>query len=303
MNENTHDIIADTDQKKIYRRLNFALIRAIAALLAAGILLAATGFAVIDLLRGPKEITAIQDEEQGTFVSRDVFAILGFYADDVKGDTVTGRYALVPMGGKLVSVYFTQRYLESADTVCDETYDYINGKISALDHYVKVQGTVGKLSENASGLMYDWFGLNKDQLVEMRMIDDTEDYADYLTDEVLIVDTVNGYGQNLIVSLSVISGLLLLYMAVELVLMAVGFYLPGRGKKSEAEFGEPVEPDFITSENESGTLGVFYSEDDTSESGSPGAEKTDGPVGPDSSDIMDASVPRSDTDENTEDPK
>lgn len=237
MNENFNDTTMETIEKRAQKRLNLALIRAVAALIIAGVILASTGFAVIDLLEGPKESTVIQDEEQGAFVSSEIFNILGFYADDVKDEKVVGRYALTKMGTKLVSVYFTQRYLESADTVCDDTYDFLSRKIQAFDHYVKVQGTVDVLSEKSSGLMYDWFGLNKAQLVEMGVIADTEDYADHLADQVLIVDTVNGYDQAVVIVLSSVAAALLLYMIVELALMGVGFYAvkPKKEEKAETE--------------------------------------------------------------------
>lgn len=220
------------------KKLTFALIRCIAALVLAAILLAATGFSIVSLLRGPTESPAIQNEEQGAFVYRDVNIIIGFYADDAKGDKINGRYGLVPMNGKLATVRFTNRYLESAGKLCDNTYDYFNGVVQSLDEYVVVQGTVGTLTEDQAALMYDWFGLNKDQLVEIGFIADTDDYAQYLSDEVLLVDTVQGYDQSLVIILSSIAGALLLYMLVEMVLMACGFYRPDRKKTLEGPSDE-----------------------------------------------------------------
>lgn len=223
------------------KKLTFALIRCVAALVIAAILLAATGFSVVSLLRGPVESPAIQDEEQGAFVYRDVNIIIGFYADDANGDKVTGRYGLVPMNGKLATVRFTGRYLENAGKICDNTYDYFNGKTQALNEYVVVQGTVDTLTEDQSALMYDWFGLNKDQLVEIGFIGDTDDYAQYLSDEVLLVDTVQGYDQRIVIILSSIAGALLLYMLAEMVLMACGVYKPKRKKAHDGALEEDPE--------------------------------------------------------------
>lgn len=247
---------ADNNTQQKNSKLNSALIRCVSSLLLAVLLLSVTGFAVISLLKGPRESADIQTDQPGDFVYREIFSILGFYAEDATEDRVHGLYGLVPMGGKLVTVHFTERYLQSAEAVCDNTYSYINGDISTLNKYISVQGTVGTLTEAQSALMYDWFTLNKGQLVEMGVIGDTDDYADYLTDTALFVDTVHGYNQTTVIVLSVIAGIFLLCMAVELYLMGSGFYLPGRrNKKSETdtspESGEPETKDDLTeAENE-----------------------------------------------------
>ncbi len=221
----------EAKEKKISHGLKLAMIRAGAALLAAVILLVGTGLSAFTLIRGAQEPESLLEVEDGAFVKRDVFAILGFYGEEVSGkDKVTARYAVVPVDGKLATVLFSGRYLESAMAVQNNTYDFVNGKVETLDKYVKVQGTVAQLSEEQSGLMYDWFGINKDQLVSMNFISDTDDYADYLTDTVILVDTVNYRSQNLVIALNIIAALCLVYFAAELVLMAAGFYHPGRKK-------------------------------------------------------------------------
>lgn len=222
----------NTENGNKNKKLNFALGRCIGAFVLAVVLLAVTGFSAIDLMKGPKETVNFLIEEQGSFVSREVFAILGFYAEDARGDHVTARYAVVPVGGKLVTVRFTERYLESAKAVCDNTYAVFNGEADSYNKYVVVQGTLDTVTNAQSAIMYDWFGLNREQLVELHVINDTDDYADYLDDTMLVVDTVKGYDQSLVIGLSAAAGALLLYMVVELVLMGGGFYLP-IGKKTE----------------------------------------------------------------------
>lgn len=222
----------NTENGNKNKKLNFALGRCIGAFVLAVVLLAVTGFSAIDLMKGPKETVNFLIEEQGSFVSREVFAILGFYAEDARGDHVTARYAVVPVGGKLVTVRFTERYLESAKAVCDNTYAVFNGEADSYNKYVVVQGTLDTVTNAQSAIMYDWFGLNREQLVELHVINDTDDFADYLDDTMLVVDTVKGYDQSLVIGLSAAAGALLLYMLVELVLMGGGFYLP-IGKKTE----------------------------------------------------------------------
>lgn len=236
------------------KRLRNSVIRMAAALVIAVVLLAVTGFSPLKLIKGPTETEDIQSNDVGDFVKRDVYAILGFYADEKasNGDTIS-RYAVVPMNGKLASVHFTKRYLESAGNVCDATYDFINGKLSSLDAYVTVEGTVDKLSEGASSLLYDWFGTNKAQLVEMNLIADTDDYSTYLTDYVLRVDTINGHSETLSVVLGVLAGIFVLYAIVEIILMATGFYLPKTPKEEaddEAEEAHASETDAATREGD-----------------------------------------------------
>jgi len=233
--------------KKKNLRLQNALLRAGAALLAAVVLLAVSKFSAVDLIKGAKESDSVQDEELGTFVMRDVFAILGFY-DEVSDNSTQGEYALVPMGGKFVTVHFSKRYLESAAAVETATYDYINGNSTSLDKYFVVEGTTETLSEEMSTKMYEWFDLNKDWMVEAGVIADTDDAATYLSDVVLEVDTVNSMSETLVLVLTGLAAAMLLYMIVEFVLMAVGFYLGEPKKKKTKEAAESAEAEPKTSE-------------------------------------------------------
>jgi hypothetical protein len=140
----------------------------------------------------------------------------------------------------LLQVHFTRRYLDSADAVCDATYDFINGNRETLDVYCAVEGTVAELDNDASGLMYDWFALNYDQLVEMNMIAETDDYADYVTDYVLLVDTVDGRSTAYVTTIGIISAALLAYAIVELTLILSGFYVKLAAKRGN-NAGKPEE--------------------------------------------------------------
>ena len=256
------EVTVETAVPDAKKKLHKALVRAGVALLAAIILLAVTKFSIIDLIKGAKEADTVQDEEIGTFVKRDVFAILGFLdaktddtaktdanATDTTTDTSTtgtltpaetasGEYALVPMGGKFVTVHFTKRYLESAYAIEAETYSYINGGVSSLDSYVKVEGTTEKISEDLSTKMYDWFALNKDWMVQAGVIANADDSATYLSDVIWEVDTVNSMSEVLVYTLTGLAAALVLYVIVELILMATGFYLNGPKKKKAKKDGE-----------------------------------------------------------------
>ena len=263
--ESTAEVSTETSNEEILeatigapeskKKLHKALIRVGAAFLAALVLLAVTKLSIVDLIKGAKAADAVQDEEIGTFVKRDVFAILGFFdaeaeidttATDVTtdasttesltpADSTSGEYALVPMGGKFVTVHFTKRYLDSAYAIEAQTYSYINGSVSALDSYVTVEGTTKTISEDLSTKMYDWFALNKDWMVQAGVISDTDDNATYLSDVVFEVDTVNGQSEVLVYVLTGLAAVCALYILVELILMATGFYLNGPKKKKTKE--------------------------------------------------------------------
>ena len=216
----TADNIAEEPKEKKPHDLKFALIRCAGALVVAAALLFATGFSAISLVRGPAESVSVQDEENGAFVKKEIIAILANYAPEGE----KGYYAVVPMNGALVTVNFTGRYQESVDEIMSETAKFVGGTISALDKYVVVQGTVSQLSEEQSTAMYEWFAANKDAMVANNVISDAYDAADYLSEKVLLVDTVNGMNQTLVMALSALALLLVLYVIAELVLMALGFY-------------------------------------------------------------------------------
>ena len=263
--ESTAEVSTETSNEEILeaaigapeakKKLHKALIRVGAALLAALVLLAVTKLSIVDLIKGAKAADAVQDEEIGTFVKRDVFAILGFFDAEAETDTTatdvttdasttesltpadstSGEYALVPMGGKFVTVHFTKRYLDSAYAIEAQTYSYINGSVSALDSYVTVEGTTKTISEDLSTQMYDWFALNKDWMVQAGVISDADDNATYLSDVVFEVDTVNGQSEVLVYVLTGLAAVCALYILVELILMATGFYLNGPKKKKTKE--------------------------------------------------------------------
>ena len=265
-------------------RLRNALLRAGAALLAAVILLAVTGRSLIDLKKGATASSAIQDEELGAFVKCEVFAFLGFYdagaaaSDEASAATAsasTGEYALVPMSDKFVTVHFSKRYLQSAAEIEAETYRFINGEISSFDKYMVVEGTTATLSEEMSTKMYEWFALNKDWMVQAGVISDTEDDADYLSDTVLEVDVVNSMSETLVFALAGLAAACVLYIIVELVLMATGFYLNGSKKKKDEEDGaeDDSEEKELADEAEAGAENEIAAAEETisSEEG----EKTD----------------------------
>lgn len=216
--------------------------RSVAAIILAAILLWASGFGIFDLLSTPVNVSEAVDEV-GAYVSAEVNIIIGFCAEEVRGDKVIAIYGLAPINGKYTAVRFTQRYFESAEAVLNSTYDYINLKKDNLEVYVNVSGTLEQSSESLASYVYDWYGLNREQLISMGVIYDTEDYATFLSDYVLNVDMIGGKSQGVIITCTVGAGIFALYALVEMILMLVGFYLPEEFKTRKAKLAEAEDAD------------------------------------------------------------
>lgn len=231
--EALEEILGEDNAPTPHKDLRLALVRCGAALFAAAIMLLATGFSAINLIKGPVESVSIQEEENGAFVKKEVIAILDNYAPEGS----KAIFAVVPMNGALVTIDFSRRYSDSVSTIMDETDKLVAGELAALDKYVVVQGTVSELSDEQSKQLYDWFDANRDEMVEKNVISADYSAVDYLSEKVLLVDTVNGRSQTLVMVLSGLATLLVLYVVAELVLMALGFYKPKK-EKNEDDAGE-----------------------------------------------------------------
>lgn len=230
------------------RRLKKALIRSLAAFAAALLLLGVTRLSIVNLLKGPAEITDLHNAGQGDFVKFGVSAIMGFY-DENNASGEKGVYAILPMQGKFVTLRLSPRYLESAEAVKAQSLDLLNGLSADMDKYFLVEGTVKTLPEPLHDQLYRWFEGQKTWMQEIGLLPEITDSAVYLSNVVLEVDSVNGMNEGLVLAFSGLSALLLLYVLAELVLMASGFYLRqpkkqgGAPENAEADFGGEVSPE------------------------------------------------------------
>ncbi len=209
------------------KRLINALIRVGCALIVAAILITVTKLSIFDLIKRPAETDAAQNEEMGSFVKQDVTLLLG----DLSDQGLSKNYMLAVSYDKIIVVHFTNRYLANATAIENDTLKFINGEITTYDKYVTVEGTIEKQSEDLSGKLYEWFDANRSWMQEKGVIYETNDAAIYLSDAVLTVDAVNSMSETLVWILTVLAALLLLYIIVELVLMACGVYLKEPKKK------------------------------------------------------------------------
>lgn len=206
-------------------RLRHAYMRVIAAVLAAVILLAIPGFATFKLLRGGQTFDVIEDVQAGDYVERDISIILDYFASGYnKGGSITEKYAVVPINGQMVAFRFPARWFASADTIQSNTRALLQGMSSSLDQYIRVSGTVKAMSEDVATQLYSWFGQNKDWMTQGGMIQEVEDYADYLPDVVVSVDTVGYLPSGWVAVFSIAAALCLIYAIVVLIRIACKKY-------------------------------------------------------------------------------
>lgn len=231
LEENDAAAVSEEAEKEATKRdLRFALIRCAAALILAAVLLLVSGFSIVDLAGGPVEYQAFEEAEPGSFVKCEISAIIGLYGENEE-------LALVPGGRQYVTVRFTGRYDESVRAVVEETEGFLAGNIYPLDKYVVVQGTVETLDEEQSALLKEWLELNREALISKGVASETIDMENYVSDKVLLVDTVNGKSQTLVFILTGAAALLVLYIIAEFIMMALGLY-KNKKEKPEESLGE-----------------------------------------------------------------
>lgn len=202
-------------------RWHHALWRGIAGVLAAVVLLAASGFGVFRLGRGAQEIAGTFDADPGTFVQHDIVFILDTFDDPAGG---SAQYGVVPIGGKLVAFRFPARWNASVKTIADATNSVLQGQSYSVDSFIRVTGTVKTMPEAVSTALYDWYTENNAYLQQIGAIGDSDDAADYLPDAIVRVDYVGGIPQGWVEGLTVAAVACLIYAIVVLIRILCGKY-------------------------------------------------------------------------------
>ena len=237
-------------------RVKKATIRLIAALLAAVVLLAVSGFGVFKMLGTPKSLTPDYSDmsydvtgsgepepvsagaQVGDYVEHEVFLILKNFAEGYRGDTVRERYGVVPIDGKLVAFRFPQRWLESEQAIVDATQELLNGVAQYIDKYIIVRGTVQTLPEDVSAELYSWFAENQEWMQQAGLISSDQDAAASLADYMVAVDQVGKLPIGAVIGLTAAAGVCLLYALYELIrILAKGY----AAKQPEEEVTETAE--------------------------------------------------------------
>lgn len=202
-------------------RWHHALWRGIAGVLAAIVLLAASGFGVFRIARGAQEIAGTFDADPGTFVQHDIVFILNTFDDPAGG---SAQYAVVPIGGKLVAFRFPARWDASVQTIADATNSILQGQSYSVDSFIRVTGTVKTMPEAVSSALYDWYTENNAYLQQIGAIGDSDDAADYLPDAIVRVDYVGGIPQGWVEGLTVAAVACLIYAIVVFIRILCGKY-------------------------------------------------------------------------------
>ena len=202
-------------------RWHHALWRGIAGVLAAVVLLAASGFGVFRIARGAQEIAGTFDADPGTFVQHDIVFILNTFSDPNGG---SAQYGVVPIGGQLVAFRFPARWDASVKTIADATTSILQGQSYSVDSFIRVTGTVKTMPEAVSTALYDWYTENNAYLQQIGAIGDSDDAAAYLPDAIVRVDYVGGIPQGWVEGLTVAAAACLIYAIVVLIRILCGKY-------------------------------------------------------------------------------
>ena len=217
----TAEVPAPAEKKPMSVRARHALWRGIAGVLAAIVLLAASGFGVFRIARGAQEIAGTFDADPGTFVQHDIVFILNTFDDPAGG---SAQYGVVPIGGKLVAFRFPARWDASVKTIADATNSILQGQSYSVDSFIRVTGTVKTMPEAVSTALYDWYTENNAYLQQIGAIGDSDDAADYLPDAIVCVDTVGSIPQGWVEGLTVAAAACLIYAIVVFIRILCGKY-------------------------------------------------------------------------------
>ena len=217
----TAKVPAPAEKKPMSVRARHAFRRGVAGLLAAIVLLAASGFGVFRIARGAQEIAGTFDADPGTFVQHDIAFILNTFSDPNGG---SAQYGVVPIGGKLVAFRFPARWNASVKTISDATTSVLSGQSYSVDSFIRVTGTVKTMPEAVSSALYDWYTENNAYLQQIGAIGDSDDAADYLPDAIVRVDYVGGIPQGWVEGLTVAAAACLIYAIVVFIRILCGKY-------------------------------------------------------------------------------
>ena len=217
----TAEVPAPAEKKPMSVRARHAFRRGVAGLLAAVVLLAASGFGVFRLGKGAQEIAGTFDADPGTFVQHDIVFILDTFDDPAGG---SAQYGVVPIGGQLVAFRFPARWDASVKTIADATNSILQGQSYSVDSFIRVTGTVKTMPEAVSTALYDWYTENNAYLQQIGAICDSDDAADYLPDAIVRVDYVGGIPQGWVEGLTVAAVACLIYAIVVFIRILCGKY-------------------------------------------------------------------------------
>lgn len=221
--------------KKTSFKKNFALVRALIAVILAVVLLGVSGFAVIDLLAGPTEVTDGSTLASGQYVQIDVSYVMDIIGSesDASGNVVA-YYAVTPVGNQFVTVRFPASQYEEFAQLATETSNYLTGTSSSMSYHIIVSGQTTENITTVDRLLSQWYDSNSEWMISSGVIAEVSDGYTYLSAVTVEADRVGTLSYGAAIALSVIAAVLIVYAVIELVLILTGVYNPKKAKKAKS---------------------------------------------------------------------
>ena len=203
-------------------------------------------------IEGPVDMDSVPlTDLNGAYVTTDVYAILGNYAeyyeeDDFGKEKTLDLYYIIPIGdAEYIGLKVSAGSADEFNQIYDETYEYLNGTKSELTTTKTVTGTISKMSYEELGYYNDWF--NTSGYLENPTAEEISKIALPYT---LKIDTVGSLDTYFIYGLLVIVGILVLWILVMICKWLFGFYVKDITKliknNGSLTFGDQLESDFQT---------------------------------------------------------
>lgn len=201
----------------------FSAARILAALIAAVILLASSGFAFADLIRGPAAVTEGGQLSEGAYVTADISFLMDICGAERKQDSAeaVAYFAIAPIGDKFVVLRFPADKYDNIAELESQTRSYLRGELSSPDFRLAVTGTSVSAPEEVSQLLAQWFADNGTWMSQSGLIAAVEDYNTYLCGQMIDTTLVGSVGNTAAAVLTILALILLLYAAAEIVILCV----------------------------------------------------------------------------------
>lgn len=201
----------------------FAIARIGAAVIAAVVLLACTGWAFVYLLGAPEEITQGAELTDGAYVTADVSYLMDICGvERVEGTGEAAAYfAIAPIGNQFVVLRFPAEEYDTIAAFEADTQAYLDGTRTTLPFRMSVTGMARELEEPVASLLSSWFSSNANRMSQSGLIAAVEDYGAYLCGCMIDTGSTGSVSVTAAVVMTVIAAVLIVYAVVELVLLFV----------------------------------------------------------------------------------
>ncbi len=216
------------------KKKTFAVIRAVAAVVAAFALLAGSGFGFIPLLRGPETAEEGAALQSGGFVKADVPFVMDIFGVERRDSgKAVAYYAAVPIGNTFVAVRFPASEYENALAMEKATTDCLRGERAPMDIHLSVTGTTAATDPAVAELLEKWFEDNAQWMSSIGLITEVEDHSVYLGNITIESGRVGRLSFGACLAMTIAAAVLLVYAVLEFVLVGAGVYNKKRVKKEE----------------------------------------------------------------------